>query len=226
MRFQSLSLREGRASDASAMAALRDALRFSVAAGHRPAQTIHGGFLLGCTEAEYRAHASAGRVVVLERHREVAGFAVAFPDAVLRASELWARRDRISWTDGAEPPGYFDARLAYFDQLAVSPGVGARLGAPALAFVCAQRELRDHEHLFATVVERPLLNHAALPLVRRVGGRRVGEVVEEHPSLGDFVSGVYLVSRHDFHGAVARARAGGTPAERAILRFVDAVGAL
>lgn len=222
MTMRSLSLREGRVSDAAAMAALRDSLRFSVASSGEPSRTIQGGFLLGCTEAEYRVHAAAGRVIVLERHRELAGFAVTLPDRELRASELWASRDRIAWDDVSEAPGYLEARLAYFDQLAVAPGSSARLGAPGLAFVCAARELAAHDYVFATIVERPVINHAALPLVRKVGGRRVGEVAEQHPALGSFVSGVYLVDREAFFGTVERARERGTPAERAILAFVDA----
>lgn len=225
MKLRTLSLRRGRVSDAPRLAALRDSLRLAIRRDRDPRCAVGGGFLLGCSEDAYRAHAAGGRLVVLERCGEVAGFAVTLPNAVLRGSELWARRDRITWTADDGVPQYLDSSLAYFDQLAVAPVLQARIGAPALAFVSAERELRDHELLFATVVERPILNPAALPLVRRVGGQRVGEVAEEHPALGTFVSGIYVVSRDGFHDAVARLRAEGTPAEKAILRFVESSSA-
>jgi hypothetical protein len=222
--FRGLALREGRPSDAPAMVALRDALRLTVTPTDGPTREVRGGFLLGCTASEYRSHAAAGRVVVLVRGGTLLGFAVVLCDAALRRSALWARRAQIAWMEGEDADRYLSARLAYFDQLAVEAGASSRLGAPGLALLGAQRALLDHDHLFATTVEEPVLNRAALPLLRRVGGRRVAEVREDHPAIGPFRSGVYALDRETLATRLQHLSRSGTRAERAVLRFASRTG--
>lgn len=151
-----------------------------------------GGFLLGASPEAYAFFIERAQVLVLEDAAgHVGGFAVALPDAVLRATDLWARRRSIHW-EGGSWDALEGTRVAYFDQLAVRPGRRFRTYAAALA-VAALRGLADtgHEHVFATVVREPVRNQASLPLLRAAGARRVGEIDEVYPEVGRLLSDVY-----------------------------------
>ena len=170
------------------MAAIRESLRL------RPGSAVpRGGFLLGCSEVRYRALVQAADVLVLEVGRQVAGFAVTLPDAVLRASELWARRGRIFWHAGhGEPPAH--ERIAYFDQLALAP-TASRLYGPVLA-LAALRGVADHGHrrVYATTLRAPMRNRAALALIESVGGRLVGHVTEQYEDVGEVTSDLHEIA--------------------------------
>lgn len=178
-------LRPGTAADVPAMLAIRAALALG---GDRVPR--RGGFLLGCSAERYALLAGSGCVLVVEGGTGLAGFAVTLPDPVLRASELWARRDLIRWRPGfgAPPP---DERLAYFDQLALAPSASRLLG-PTLALAAA-RALAEagHRHLYATTLRRPLRNPAALALLAAGGACRVGAVTERYEQVGEVVSDLH-----------------------------------
>lgn len=168
------------------MLALRESLRLS-----DDREATGGGFLLGCSADRYRLLVEAADVLVLDVDAQLAGFAVALADPLLRASELWARREHIRWYRGErEPPP--NERIAYFDQLALARGA-SRLYAPMLA-LAALRGLAEtgHRHLYATTVRAPMHNRAALSLIRAVGGQIVGEVTEQY-EVGEVTSDLHRV---------------------------------
>jgi hypothetical protein len=146
-----------------------------------------GGFLLGCEAERYLALIERDCVLLLEQAGRVAGFAVAVPDPLLRASELWARRSLIRWRDGeGEPPD--GERIAYFDQLGLAPWA-SRFGAAPLALAAARRlAATGHARLYATTLQAPIRNPAALPLLRGFGARIVGTVTEHYEGVGEVVS--------------------------------------
>lgn len=179
-------VRRGVPADAGALLAIKQAL--ALPAGTREAP--RGGFLLGASPERYRALIDVADVWVLhDAEGAIAGFAVLLPEAVLRASELWTRRDLIRWDApaGWEPP---EERVCYFDQLAILPH--ARVRAPELA-LCALRAAvaAGHQHLYATIVSHPVYNAASLPLLRALGAQRVGTVEEEYEGIGTIVSELY-----------------------------------
>lgn len=178
-------IRPARAADLAAIVAIKEALGFA-SGGPRPS----GGFLLGCAPERYSALIGAGCVLVLEQEGRVAGFAVALPDPLLRASDLWARRSLILWRDGeGEPPA--DEPIAYFDQLALAPWA-SRLGAAPLALSAAFRLAEaGHAWLYATTLQAPIRNPAALPLLRGIGARVVGQVTEQYEEVGEVVSDLH-----------------------------------
>ena len=178
----SVRLRRARLSDLDGVMALRERLR--LVPGREPGG---GGFLLGCARERYAFFAARAEMLVLEQDGALAGFAIALPDPILRASELWARRDRIGWHAGeGEPPA--GARIAYFEQLALAPDA-PRLHAPALAFAALGRLVEGgHTDLYATTLHAPLRNAAALPLLRAAGARPVALVEEEYEGIGRVVS--------------------------------------
>jgi hypothetical protein len=172
--------------DAEAILAVKRALALPADAREAP----RGGFLLGASLEGYRALIDAADVWVLnDTSGAVAGFAVLLPEAVLRASELWTRREAIQWD---APGGWVlpEDRVCYFDQLAILPE--ARMRAPELALTALRGAVRGgHEHLFATVVAHPVQNTASLALLRALGARRVGSVDEAYEGVGRIVSDLY-----------------------------------
>lgn len=178
-------LRRAALPDVPAMMAIKQRLRLDPE--QEPAR---GGFLLGCSAERYAALVAAANVLVLEIGGEPAGFAVTLPDPVLRASDLWSRRERIRWNAGQAAPPEAES-VAYFDQLAVSPGA-PRLHAAALAFA-AVRMLAEagHRHLYATTLRAPVANRAALPFLEAFGARALAVVEEDYPDVGRVVSDLH-----------------------------------
>lgn len=172
--------------DAEAILAVKRALALPPDAREAP----RGGFLLGASPEQYRLLIDVADVWVLNgTDGAPAGFAVLLPEPVLRASELWARREAIRWEvlAGWMAPEH---RVCYFDQLATLPD--ARMRAPELALTALRGAVRSgHEHLFATAVTHPVRNVASLALLRALGARRVGCVDEEYPEAGRIVSDLY-----------------------------------
>ncbi len=181
----SARIRPARADDLPAIVAIKEALGFAPGT-RRP----RGGFLLGCPSERYSALIDAGCVLVLEQERRVAGFAVALADPLLRSSELWARRSLIRWHEGeGEPPP--DEPVAYFDQLALAPSA-SRLAAAPLALAAVSRLAEaGHSRLYATTLQAPIRNPAALPLLRGFGARVVGGVTEHYEDVGEVVSDLH-----------------------------------
>jgi hypothetical protein len=196
-------LRAARPDDLPALVAIKESLALSREGG----SAARGGFLLGCTPERYALLIAAAQVTLLEVEGRIAGFAIALPDAVLRASELWARRASIRWAPGEGEPSE-GRSLAYFDQLALAPWT-SRLHAAPLALAAVRRLAADgHEHLYATTLAAPLRNRASYPLLAAFGARIVGEVEEEYPEAGSVLSLLHHASIA--HGlACIEARAAG-----------------
>lgn len=191
-------IRRARMADVDAMLRVKHGLRLDPAAG----AVQGGGFLLGASAEAYAWFVEHAQVLVLEDPEHgVGGFAVALPDAVLRTTDVWVRRRSIAWK-GASWDALEDARVAYFDQLAVRPDRRFRMYVAALAVAALVGIVESgHEHLFATVVREPVRNLASLPLLNGLGARPVGQIEEEYPGVGRLLSEVY-------HARVGR----GTPA--------------
>lgn len=156
-------------------------------------ESASGGFLLGSSREQYVLLVERAEVHVLQDAStgEVGGFVVALPDPVLRAGELWSRREAIRW-EGVDPGVLEGARVAYLDQMAVRTQRRYRTYAGALAVSALAELVRSgHQHLFATVVVEPVRNLASLPFLRALGARRVGEVEEEYEGVGRVLSGLY-----------------------------------
>ena len=195
-------LRRAVLSDVPAIVAIKQCLQ--LAPGQEPAR---GGFLLGCSAERYAGLIAAANVLVMEIDSDIAGFAITLPDPVLRASELWSRRELIRWTAGEGAPPETEP-VAYFDQLAVSPDA-PRLHVAALAFA-AVRMLAEagHRHLYATTLREPVANRAAFRFLEALGARSVGEVEEDYPDAGRVVSQLHYSFLPADFGRVSRSPGG------------------
>src|SRR5262245_41557001 len=63
--------------------------------GPGTAELSRGGFLLGSSAEQYARFIDEANVLLLEGDGRALGFAVTFPDALLRKSDLWQRREHI-----------------------------------------------------------------------------------------------------------------------------------
>lgn len=199
----STRLRRAQLSDLNAIVAIKEALPLDP-----KRRSAGGGFLLGCSRDRYATAIETADVFLIERHEEVGGFAIALPDAALRQSAIWKRRDLIRWKTGeAEPPA--DEQVAYFDQLALRPK-WPRLHGLLLSLASA-RELAEagHVHLYATILDKPLRNEAAVPLLRAIGGKAVGQVDEHYDGVGRVVSELHHVRLKEGLAALTATAAGG-----------------
>lgn len=210
-----MNIRPARPGDVEGMLEIKQALQMDPTA-----DAPGGGFLLGATRGQYASLVHHAQVLVLEDGAELGGFSIALPDALLRATDVWARRRSIAWADGSWD-ALEDARVAYFDQLAVRPGRRHRTYAPALALAALETlAATGHQHLFATVVREPVMNLASPPLLHAVGAARVGSIEEEYPAAGRILSDVYHLP---LHPGTAGDLAGGSALGRRIHRTLQAL---
>jgi hypothetical protein len=179
------------------MAAIKQALPLDGGRGSRG-----GGFLLGCSRERYAALIETADVLLVERDGQVGGFAVVLPDAALRTSDFWERRDLIRWRVGkAEPPE--NEPSSYFDQLALRRG-WPRLHGLLLALGAARRMAAEgHVHLYATILDQPVRNEAAIPLLGALGAAAVGSVGEHYEGVGAVVSELHHARLQDGLAALA-----------------------
>ncbi len=172
----------GAAEDLEAVLEVKRALAMPT----RPGETSTGGFILGAERDAYRQLIAGGCVELLEVAGRVVGYAVTLPDPILRASDIWRRRESIAWVPGFDPQPLEPEPIAYFDQLAILPGIhvrayGAVLGLRALARLFGA----GHRHVLTTTLRAPVRNAAAHAYLRRVGARLVGQIEERYEGVGD-----------------------------------------
>ena len=186
-----MKLRRAIDQDVPGMLALKKQLAFQVQDG----QSTRGGFLLGTTAQGYREKLRDGLVWILE-DTQLEGFAIVLPDASFKQSEVWQSRHAVS---GDVPIDAFEAMsLGYFDQLAVRPGASRRYSAAlALTAMVDLMQTGVDAMITATVVE-PVVNLAAVPLVKRMGGVCIGRLDEHTPEVGDLVSDIWVVARDGY----------------------------
>lgn len=170
-----------------------------------------GGFLLGTSAEHYAAMVTAGSGWVLELGDRPVGFAITFPDPVLRASDLWQRRQEIRWVEGFSMAAAERDTIGYFEQLAVRPEPEARRHAAALALRSSLEQFRElgTARLFTTTVVEPVVNRAALPFLVRVGAREIGRIEEHYAGVGRVLSAVHEVRREPFERRMAATLARG-----------------
>jgi hypothetical protein len=159
-------------------------------------ETNSGGFLLGTNEATYQFLIQNALCLVSEQEGEVVGFGIAFSDAVVKSSELWQKRHFATWYADILPE-LSEKSICYFDQLAFLPNM--RKSSVELAFHLIHQLFADgHDFLLATTVRKPILNLAAVPFIKAVGGAIVGNINEYYEGVGEINSDIYLIRKSDY----------------------------
>ena len=196
------SVRTATLSDIDSIIAIKQALR--PVDGRRG-----GGFILGSPRELYQAWVETAIVKVLQQEREsdkeprpasLIGYTICLPDAVLRQSELWQKKDRISFS--IPIASSVNEKVAYFEQLAVLPRYRyylSQLLIETLDTVFAQ----GHQHVFATTVCEPFNNCATQGLFKRGAAQTVGYLREHYPQYGTIVSQLHYFPRGNYQRARA-----------------------
>lgn len=157
------------------------------------------GFLLGTSEEMYAFYVSNASCMVAEKDREITGFGIILPDAMIRNSELWKKKDDVDWKIDI---GYYaQQQLGYIEQLAFLPGY--RFYAAELAAVMLKETFDSGvKSVFTTTVKQPFENRAALPLIRTAGGLYAGNIDEYYPEYGHINSDIYVIEHEKFYHAL------------------------
>jgi len=191
-----MKLRKARPDDATAMVAIKDQLPLTLSDG----STSTGGFLLGTDEATYRSYINTSWCLVAEHEEQVIGFGIMLPDAVLRSSDIWLRRNEAAWRE--DIAAYEQQQLCYFEQFAFLPG--HRRAAIALAYrLTSWAYDAGSETLFTTTVHKPVRNLAAVPFIYAAGGHKAGSIDEIYPLVGQILSDIYVIPAAAFRASVA-----------------------
>lgn len=158
--------------------------------------TRNGGFLLGTNIDQYRDFIRHCYCLSAEVNGRVAGFGVILPNEVLKQTEIWNKRHSASWFTDLRTLEQSNA--CYFEQLAFLKGY--RKLAIALSYNLAAYAFRKgHTTLLTTTVNRPVLNLAAVPFIKAVNGKKVGNIDEVYPEVGNINSDIYMVKAEEFY---------------------------
>lgn len=189
-------LRSARPDDADAFIAIKEQLPLTLSNG----DTTTGGFLLGTTAETYREYIGNSYCLAAEENEKVIGFGIIFPDEVLRASDVWMRRDTATWHIDLDQ--YEKQSLCYFEQFAFLQG--HKRAAVALAYHIANMAFgMGHTAMFTTTVNKPVLNLAAIPFINAANGCKAGNIDETYPIIGHINSDIYVLDAAMFYQQAA-----------------------
>lgn len=177
--------------DASSFVAIKEQLSFSRSDG----TTTTGGFLLGTDLATYAYYIENAFCLVAEMEDVIVGFGIIFSDEMLRNSDIWRRRNQVTWLINLND--WEDKTLCYFEQLAFLPGNRKLVLLLTYNLVKWVFDL-GYETLFTTTVKQPVLNLAAIPFIAAVEGILAGNIMEVYPKIGLINSDIYLIESELF----------------------------
>lgn len=193
----SIIIRRAVAGDEAAMLHIKNTLPLKTADD----ETVRGGFLLGTNEATYRQYIDEAVCFVADDDGKVVGFAIIFPDAMVRTSDVWERRGEASWF--TDITAWEDKQLSYFEQFAFMPGY--RRAAVVLAYNIIKHVFdAGADGLFTTTVHAPVLNLAPLPFIAAAYGIKAGNINEVYPLVGHINSDIYLIEPDGFRNGVSQ----------------------
>lgn len=198
LRAAHVQVRPGRVDDLQTILKIRAALPMP-----RSAQTTDGGFLLGSPPEQYLGYLQNNLVWILQVQGEAVAFCVAFPDHLLRASEFWQRRAQIRWIRPEEASQIEGQRIAYLDQLAAIPSPKTRFWTIALALrvldelFAGNDAFAGHDLCVTTTVLEPVCNRAAWNFLDRAGAKRLGDLDEHYPVVGDIRSAIFCIDKRE-----------------------------
>lgn len=173
--------------DAIAFVQIKDQLPLTLSDG----SSTKGGFLLGTDLKTYRNYIKNAYCLVATTEQGVVGFGILLPDHLLRESEVWKKRHHAAWY--IDLPFYEKQNLCYFEQLAFLPG--HRKTVLKLSYNLVKWAFEEgHQTLFATTVNKPVLNLAAIPFIKAAGGIHAGNIDEVYPNIGAINSDIYLMA--------------------------------
>jgi len=184
-------IRKAMLEDAAAFVQIKGQLPLTLTDG----SSTKGGFLLGTDLKTYRNYIKNAYCLVATTEQSLVGFGILLPDRLLRESEVWKKRRHAAWY--IDLSFYEKQNLCYFEQLAFLPG--HRKTVIKLSYNLVKWAFEEgHQTLFATTVNKPVLNLAAIPFIKAAGGIHAGNIDEVYPHIGPINSDIYLMASREF----------------------------
>jgi hypothetical protein len=155
-----------------------------------------GGFLLGTNESTYRFYINQGICFTARKEDNVIGFGIALSNDIVRKGELWQKRKEVDWTIDIKL--LERSNVAYIEQLAFL--AGNKKLAIVLAYHLINKTFNaGADYVLTTTVRKPILNLAAVPLIKAAGGSVIGNIDENYPGFDQINSDIYLIKKEDFY---------------------------
>lgn len=181
-----IKIRIAVAGDADGLVMIKDQLPLTYSDG----RVTTGGFLLGTDRDTYLQYINHDYCLVAEKEHSIIGFGIILKDQSLKKSDIWQRRREAKWTIDID--AFEQQKICYFEQLAFLKGYSREVLKLSYNLVC--RAFADgHAHLFTTTVKEPILNLAAVPYILKASGKKVGNINEQYPLIGQINSDIYKV---------------------------------
>ncbi len=184
-------IRKSVAEDAKHFMAIKNQLSLNNATD----TTMDGGFILGTDLNTYQFYVENGICLTATNNNKIVGYGIVLPFTLVKQSELWLKRKSVQWDIELEE--IETKNIAYFEQLAFLKG--NRKLSMLLAYKISKTAFDDGaDYILTTTVKEPILNLAAVPYIKGVGGKLVGRIDEVYPNYSNIISDIYLISKSDF----------------------------
>lgn len=162
-------------------------------------RTSSGGFLLGTDKETYLKYITNDYCLVAENQDGIVGFGIMLKDESVKKSDVWTRRHQATWR--IDITKYETKQLCYFEQLAFLKGHSRTV--ISLAYNLTSWAFEEgHSHLFTTTVKYPIMNLAAVPYILKASGKKVGNIDEVYPIIGQINSDIYQIEVVKFYAAI------------------------
>jgi len=190
-------IRQSILSDAEHFLAIKERLPISI----ENDDTTQGGFLLGTDLETYRFYINHGFCYTAIASDEIIGFGIMLPNQLVKQSEIWEKRKTVSWKINLST--LEKSNVAYLEQLAFLKG--HRKLVLILSYNLVHKAFENGaDFILTTTVKKPVLNLAAIPLIKAAGGRKVGNIDEVYDNIGDINSDLYLIEKTTFHKSLEK----------------------
>jgi len=155
-----------------------------------------GGFILGTNESTYQFYIEVGICLTAKTDDNIVGFGILLPDEIIRNGELWKKRKEVNWTIDIKL--IESKNIAYIEQLAFIEG-NKKLALILAYNLINKAFVNGVDYVLTTTVRKPILNLAAIPLIRASGGKLVGNINENYPDFNQVNSDIYLIKKENFY---------------------------
>lgn len=190
-------IRKSTLEDANHFIRIKELLPLSTQSKH----TKQGGFLLGTNIETYKFYISHGICFTGIAVNEVVGFGIMLPNALVKQSELWEKRKTVKWA--VDLATLENSNVSYLEQMAFLKG--NRKLTLILSYNLVHTTFENGaDYVLTTTVKKPVTNEAAIPLIKAVGGKKVGNIDEVYPQVGAVNSDIYLIDKTTFYQSIKK----------------------
>ena len=161
--------------------------------------TKQGGFLLGTDINTYKFYIENGYCLTAIVNDKIVGFGIILPNQLVIKSELWEKRKQVNWTINFND--IENSNVSYIEQLAFLKG--HRKLSIILPYNLVKSVFDNgSDFILTTTVKKPIVNTAAIPYIKSIGGFKIGNINEIYPIVGSINSDIYLIKKETFYKTI------------------------